>query len=87
MQFYTKLSHAKIIIFFPGRVYLQCVFPVYFSDSIYILVTRACFVCYHYHIRKCICSFFKSYSKYFLRNIAIESQKHAVADPSLVDYC
>lgn len=75
MQFYTKLRYAKIIIFFPRSVYLQCLFPGHFPDAIHFLGSRAIIVLYDYYPGKCFCTYHQFWSEFFLRHTAIEQNE------------
>ena len=85
MQFYTKLRYAKIIIFFPRSVYLQCLFPGYFPDAIYFLDSRAVIILYNYYIGKCFCPLYELWSECFLWHITVE-KKSCIAAVSPLAY-
>ena len=85
MQFYTKLSHAKIIIFLSGRLYLQYMFRAYFPYAVYFLVPYSGFVFYHYYFRKCFRASYKFCSKCWLRHFPDKPKSGIVTVPALVD--
>ena len=70
MQFYTKLGHAKIIIFLPCCIYMQCMFPCYFPDAVYFVVAGGYIVFHHSYHGKCYGPRYEFCSKCFLWHIA-----------------
>jgi hypothetical protein len=87
MQFYTKLRYAKIIIFFPRRFHLQCLFPGYFSDAVYFLAARTCIILYYHYSWKCVCTRNEFWSECFLWHIAVEAQNVTAANTTVADNC
>jgi hypothetical protein len=83
MQFYTKLRYAKIIIFFPRCIYLQCMFPGYFSNAIHIQPVRDNIIFYNHHSRERLCTLYEFWSKRFLCHLAHKSKSIALRDSTL----
>lgn len=83
MQFYTKLRHAKIIIFLPRSVYLQYLFPGYFPDSVYFMVAGTCIIFDDNNSWECFCTLFEFWGKRFLWHIALKKQSTASSNSTM----
>ena len=88
MQFYTKLGHAKIIIFLPCGIHLQCLFPGEFSDAIYFMDAHTDFIFYYLHLRKRFCLFYESCGERLLWHFTYQKKIIIMAASSpLADNC